>query len=140
MASQNFPETSGSSGSSTPGSSSSNGAATGMGMDPVGDASHSATMTGADTMDSADLGYTSGASMAGSSDSGATSGGAMPSASRLTAMAHDAVDRVAEMAGRLSGSQAKAMEASKNMVQEKPMVAIGAAMALGLLIGRLTSR
>ena len=138
MDATNFPESTGSS-SKFSGTSNTNannaGATTGMGMDPV-----------------ADTGDTSMASMAGSSDGGSSTGqdtigsaassagGSAPqSAARWTSMAHETVDKVADFASRYTGSPNKALDASKTLMQDKPVVAIGAAVALGVLLGRLIS-
>ena len=65
--------------------------------------------------------------------------------------AHEAVDKLATSAGqtasrfadqtrRLTEAPAKAFEVSKSWVQEKPLEAVGAALALGFILGRLTAR
>jgi ElaB/YqjD/DUF883 family membrane-anchored ribosome-binding protein len=58
---------------------------------------------------------------------------------RFSSFAHDTVDKVAGVATRYSDVPTKALETSKSWVQERPMAAVGAALAIGLLIGRLTS-
>ena len=58
---------------------------------------------------------------------------------RFSSFAHDAVDKVADVADRYSDVPTKALESSKTWVQDRPMAAVGAALAIGFLIGRLTS-
>ena len=109
----------------SPGSPGSPGGKTsGMGIDTVGDSGNRPM-----TSSSADMG-TSAQSQAS----------AEAAKSRITSIAHDTVDKVADLAGRYATSPTKAVEASKTLMRDKPMVALGAAMALGLLLGRLTSR
>ncbi len=123
METTNFPESAGSgklSGTSTGG-----GAMTGMGSGTTGSAPKTGPQASA----------ASTSSMAAPSSSPAGI-----SAERLTSMAHDSIDKFAELAKGFSGSSTKAVEAGKTMVQDKPMVALGAAVAIGLLLGRMTSR
>ena len=69
----------------------------------------------------------------------------------MSSTAHEAVDKLATSAGqtasrfadqtrRLTEAPAKALESSKSWVQEKPLEAVGAALALGFILGRLTAR
>jgi ElaB/YqjD/DUF883 family membrane-anchored ribosome-binding protein len=58
---------------------------------------------------------------------------------RFSSFAHDTVDKVAGVATRYSDVPTKALETSKSWVQESPVAAVGAALAIGLLLGRLTS-
>ena len=115
MESTHFPESQNSSKFS---GTSPNGSSQSMGMDAPGS--------------QADIGTTSNYSTTGDTPR-------QPSGNFVSKV-HDAVDRMAELAGRYSEKQSQAMEASKTMVKDKPMMAIGAALAFGLLIGRLTSR
>ena len=70
---------------------------------------------------------------------------------RISSVAHEAVDKLAESANnaaeRFSGqtrfvSEApnRALDFSRSWAQEKPLEAIGAALALGFILGRLTAR
>ena len=70
---------------------------------------------------------------------------------RMSSTAHEAVDKLATSAGhtasrfadqtrRLTEAPANVIECSKSWVQEKPLEAVGAALALGFILGRLTSR
>lgn len=70
---------------------------------------------------------------------------------RLSTVAHDTVDKVASTASqaagklsqqtqRLSEGSAKAYEMTQDWVKEKPMGAVGAALAIGFILGRLTGR
>lgn len=70
---------------------------------------------------------------------------------RISSVAHEAVDKLAESATgaaeRFSGqtrfvSEApnRALNFSRSWVQDKPLEAIGAALALGFILGRLTGR
>lgn len=70
---------------------------------------------------------------------------------RLSSSAHDTVDKLAsnashtadrfsERARRLTEVPVKAMECSKSWIQDKPLEAVGAALAFGFIVGRLTSR
>ena len=69
---------------------------------------------------------------------------------RVTEAAHDTVnrlasgathvaDRVTEQASRVSEASGRAVESSKSWIQDKPLEAVGMALALGFIIGRLTS-
>ena len=69
----------------------------------------------------------------------------------MSTTAHETVDKLAISAGLTAGrfadqtrtltqAPAKAIEASKSWVQEKPLEAVGAALALGFIVGRLTAR
>ena len=70
---------------------------------------------------------------------------------RISSVAHEAVDKLTESANdaaeRFSGqtryvSEApnRALDFSRSWVQDKPLEAIGAALALGFILGRLTAR
>ncbi|MBC7445182.1 MAG: hypothetical protein H7273_06890 [Polaromonas sp.] len=69
---------------------------------------------------------------------------------RVTTAAHDTVnrlasgathvaDRMAEQANRVSDASGRAVESSKSWIQDKPLEAVGMALALGFIIGRLTA-
>jgi ElaB/YqjD/DUF883 family membrane-anchored ribosome-binding protein len=70
---------------------------------------------------------------------------------RISSVAHKTVDRLAggaaQVADRFSEQTRRAVEApkealefSRSWVQEKPMEAVGVALAIGFVIGRLTAR
>lgn len=70
---------------------------------------------------------------------------------RVASAAHGSVDklasgtaqtaeRLAEQKRRLQQAQASALDYSRSWVQDKPLEAVGAALALGFIIGRLTGR
>jgi ElaB/YqjD/DUF883 family membrane-anchored ribosome-binding protein len=121
MESTPFPKSQNSSqfsGASPNGSSDTNGQSQHMGMDSPGS--------------QADIGTSSNYSTTGDTP--------RQTSASFVSKVHDAVDRMAELAGRYGEKQSQAMEASKTMVKDKPMMAVGAALAFGLLIGRLTSR
>jgi ElaB/YqjD/DUF883 family membrane-anchored ribosome-binding protein len=58
---------------------------------------------------------------------------------RMTSAAHDTVEKVASAASRYSEVPVRALETSKSWVQEKPLQAVGTALAIGFILGRLTS-
>lgn len=69
---------------------------------------------------------------------------------RVTTAAHDTVnrlasgathvaDRVSEQANRVTEASDRAVESSKSWIQDKPLEAVGMALALGFIIGRLTA-
>ncbi|MDB5869135.1 MAG: hypothetical protein JWP96_1467 [Polaromonas sp.] len=69
---------------------------------------------------------------------------------RLSSVAHQAVDKVAgsvagvadrfsDQARWISETPPRVLEASKSWVQEKPLEAVGIALAVGYVIGRLRS-
>ena len=69
---------------------------------------------------------------------------------RVTSAAHDTVnrlasgathvaDRMAEQASRVTDASGRAVESSKSWIQDKPLEAVGMALALGFILGRLTS-
>lgn len=75
---------------------------------------------------------------------------ALNTVDRVTTVAHDTVnrlasgathvaDRMAEQAGRVSDASGRAVESSKSWIQDKPLEAVGMALALGFIIGRLTA-
>jgi ElaB/YqjD/DUF883 family membrane-anchored ribosome-binding protein len=70
---------------------------------------------------------------------------------RLSSSAHETVDKIASSAShtadrfseqtrRLTDAPARALDCSKSWVQDRPLEAVGAALALGFILGRLTSR
>ena len=58
---------------------------------------------------------------------------------RLSSGASQMADRVAEQASRVSEASGRAVESSKSWVQGKPLEAVGMALVLGFIIGRLTA-
>lgn len=153
MATNIFPE---STGSSKYSGTTNDGSMTGMGIDPVGDSTISNPMTGGKTsagtatMSGSDDGNQQSATAsessqpprgaASSQDSPGSQSSAQKAAERYKSMAHDTVDKVADFASRYAQSPNKAIEASKSLVHEKPVVALGAAVALGVLLGSLILR
>lgn len=70
---------------------------------------------------------------------------------RLSTVAHGTVDKLASSATdtanhfsdqtrRLTEAPAQALACSKSWVQDRPLEAVGAALVLGFLVGRLTGR
>jgi len=70
---------------------------------------------------------------------------------RASTVAHEAVDKLAsgashvadrfsEKAAWVSEAPSRALDCSKSWVQDKPLEAIGVALALGFIMGRLTAR
>jgi len=68
------------------------------------------------------------------------SGAAHDSIDRLASSATHTADRFADQTRRLTEAPAKAMEYSRTWVQDKPLEAVGVALALGFILGRLTAR
>ena len=75
---------------------------------------------------------------------------AMNTVDRVTTVAHDTVnrlasgathvaDRVSEQASRVTDASGRAVESSKSWIQDKPLEAVGMALALGFIICRLTA-
>lgn len=75
---------------------------------------------------------------------------ALDTVGRVTDVAHEAVnrlssgathvaDRVSVQAARVSEASGRAVESSKSWIQDKPLEAVGMALALGFIIGRLTA-
>ena len=73
----------------------------------------------------------------------------LSSVSRLATAAHQTVDKLATSAGhvadkfadearRVKQAPAQAVDYSRSWVQERPLEAVGAALAIGFLLGRLT--
>ncbi|MES2942735.1 MAG: hypothetical protein V4772_07690 [Pseudomonadota bacterium] len=76
---------------------------------------------------------------------------ALNAVNRLSSAAHESVDKLADSASqtaervstqtqRLTEAPARALACSTAWVQEKPWEAVGAALAFGFIVGRLTSR
>jgi ElaB/YqjD/DUF883 family membrane-anchored ribosome-binding protein len=59
---------------------------------------------------------------------------------KLAGTASGVADRFADQTRRISEAPAQALEVSKSWVQEKPLEAVGAALAIGFILGRLTAR
>ena len=69
----------------------------------------------------------------------------------MSSTAHETVDKLATSAGhtasrfadqtrRLKEAPTKAVDYSKSMIQDRPLEAVGIALALGFIFGRLTAR
>lgn len=59
---------------------------------------------------------------------------------KLAGSASHVADRFADQTRLVSEAPGRALEASKSWVQEKPLEAVGVALALGFILGRLTAR
>jgi ElaB/YqjD/DUF883 family membrane-anchored ribosome-binding protein len=59
---------------------------------------------------------------------------------KLAGTASNVADRFADQTRRISEAPAHALETSKSWVQERPLEAVGAALAIGFILGRLTAR
>lgn len=70
---------------------------------------------------------------------------------RLSSAAHDTVDRLAsnatqvadrvsEQTRRVTEAPSQALDYSKSWIQDKPLEAVGVALAVGFILGRLTAR
>ena len=70
---------------------------------------------------------------------------------RMSSAAHESVDKLADAAGntadrfadqtrRVAEAPQRALQSTKGWVQDQPLEAVGAALAIGFIIGRLTSR
>ncbi len=59
---------------------------------------------------------------------------------QLAAGATNVADRFSEQTRWVTEAPNKALDYSRTWVQEKPMQAIGTALALGFIVGRLTAR
>ena len=59
---------------------------------------------------------------------------------KLTESANDAAERFSEQTRYVSEAPSRALGFSRSWVQDKPLEAIGAALALGFILGRLTAR
>jgi ElaB/YqjD/DUF883 family membrane-anchored ribosome-binding protein len=59
---------------------------------------------------------------------------------KLASSASHAADRFSDQTRRVTEAPSRAVDYSKSWVQERPLEAVGAALALGFILGRLTSR
>lgn len=59
---------------------------------------------------------------------------------KLAGTATNVADRFADQTRRISEAPAHALDVSKSWVQERPLEAVGAALAIGFILGRLTAR
>lgn len=109
-------------------------------VEPDGEASANAVKRGVDS---------AGAALHGTIDKMADP--ARSTVDRLSSAAHQTVDKLASNAAhvadrfsgqtrRLTEAPVQALEHSKSWIQERPLEAVGAALALGFILGRLTSR
>lgn len=62
------------------------------------------------------------------------------SVDKLASNASQVVDRFSDQTRRVSEAPARALDCSKSWVRDRPLEAVGAALALGFILGRLTSR
>ena len=68
------------------------------------------------------------------------SGTAHETIDKLATSASHTASRFADQTRRLTEAPAKAVDYSKSMILDKPLESVGIALALGFVIGRLTSR
>lgn len=68
------------------------------------------------------------------------SSAAHESVDKLASNASHAADQLSDQARWISEVPGRAVECSKSWVQERPLKAVGAALALGFILGRLTAR
>ena len=59
---------------------------------------------------------------------------------KLASSASQVADRFSDQTRRVTEAPSQALEFSKSWVQERPLEAVGAALAIGFILGRLTSR
>jgi ElaB/YqjD/DUF883 family membrane-anchored ribosome-binding protein len=59
---------------------------------------------------------------------------------KLASSASQVADRFSDQTRRVTEAPSRAVDFSKSWVQERPLEAVGAALALGFILGRLTSR
>jgi ElaB/YqjD/DUF883 family membrane-anchored ribosome-binding protein len=59
---------------------------------------------------------------------------------KLASSATHTADRFSDQTRRVTQAPARALACSKSWVQDRPLEAVGAALALGFLVGRLTGR
>ena len=59
---------------------------------------------------------------------------------KLASSATQTADRFSDQTRRLTEAPARALACSKSWVQDKPLEAVGVALALGFIVGRLTGR
>lgn len=140
-------------------SSTSGGSATGMGSSPSGTGASAGTSIGnASGLGSGSTGSSSGSGYGGvsSSGSGSSFGAATATAERPLTIdkavqaTHQAVDRAAGTVGQaaeklrssydhLMEMEAEWADTARSRVRESPLAAVGIALAVGLVLGRLTA-
>jgi ElaB/YqjD/DUF883 family membrane-anchored ribosome-binding protein len=59
---------------------------------------------------------------------------------KLASSATHTADRFSDQTRRVTEAPARALERSKSWVQDKPLEAVGVALAVGFIVGRLTGR
>lgn len=59
---------------------------------------------------------------------------------KFASSASQTADRFSDQTRRVSEAPARALACSKSWVQERPLEAVGAALAVGFIVGRLTGR
>ena len=59
---------------------------------------------------------------------------------KLASNAAQVADRFSEQTRRVTEAPAQALDYSKSWIQEKPLEAVGVALAVGFILGRLTAR
>ena len=59
---------------------------------------------------------------------------------KLASTANSTVDLIADQTRRFTDAPAHALDTSKSWVQSRPLQAVGAALAIGFVLGRLTAR
>ncbi len=59
---------------------------------------------------------------------------------KLASSASHVADRFSDQTRRVTEAPSQALEFSKSWVQERPLEAVGAALAVGFILGRLTAR
>lgn len=68
------------------------------------------------------------------------SGAAHESVDKLASTAGNTADRFADQTRKVAEAPQRALDCSKGWVQDKPLEAVGVALAIGFIIGRLTGR
>lgn len=68
------------------------------------------------------------------------SGAAHETVDKLASNASQAAEQFSDQARWVSEAPGRALDCSKSWIQERPLEAVGAALALGFIIGRLTAR
>jgi ElaB/YqjD/DUF883 family membrane-anchored ribosome-binding protein len=59
---------------------------------------------------------------------------------KLASSANHTAERFSEQTRRISEAPVRAVEASRSWIQDRPFEAMGAALAFGFIVGRLTGR
>jgi ElaB/YqjD/DUF883 family membrane-anchored ribosome-binding protein len=59
---------------------------------------------------------------------------------KLASNASQVADKLSEQTRRVTEVPAQALDYSKSWIQDKPLEAVGLAMALGFIVGRMTAR